>query len=814
MTHKLTGTRSRLIVAAVLLFITAIVLGGLMRRATNSAADPDTQEITVAEVTTTITERITRLQSDVTEASIRSAVTDQLSALGKRGFIRAHVIGGNVDVLAGTDYGLENLDLWSTDASWTYRMSLSPVGTPDLIQPLYITAMTASMGSTWVRLTVGSAGPTAAQARASVSFMVAIWVCVCLAAMCLIGVLLPAGSHPRRAGSSWTPVQHGLTLALIGLLVAVPMTWLLMRQTRSTARAEFARGADLVATTSASTVSSAGTGVHISAAWLHAVHSMEYPASSFCVLVNGRLLSSVGTGYGPGSYVKPGDAGEWRTLSPVTGGAARSVYVTAATSGKVRVEMAIPEPDYWQVIRLRRIILWVIPSVLAVLFALGYLLGHRTEHAVLSSEETLQHAIVRQTVFTILIVCLALLPAVSWFVQTYEAASLGRLDQMLQRDAAQFQGTLGSLEPTTVATKAVDFADQLDITQTGLVFSLKTSGTATGGTRIGININPQYPLLQPMTGASVPQYCIVPNRTDYAVPQGENIRVRVITVSNRLKDGTVYTVLLGTTTRSIQQDMLELWKAAVWAGPVAFLFIVLAGLIAASLALHPIAESMRRLEEFTGDAGHELRTPLSSIRLNAQVALNQDQKPEEFRRHLAAIASQAERSTHLSESLLLLARLDREQSAPLGPVQLQEIWTDLHNAHAETLSAKAVTLQTPEADMVLETNRELLTVALDNLVENAIHYAPAGTTVAITAQQTEDRVTIAITDQGSGMPPEALPHIWDRFTRIDPSRSRESGGSGLGLAIVHNAVEAMHGRVAVTSEVGKGSTFSIILPVS
>src|SRR5450830_1675124 len=814
MTHKLAGMRARLILIVVLLFIAAIVCGSLMRNATHGAADPDTQEITVAEVTTTITEHITRLRSDVTEASIRSAVTDQLSALGKRGFIRAHVIGGNVDVLAGTDYGLENLDLWSTEASWTYRMSLSPVGTPDLIQPLYITAMTASMGSTWVRLTVGSAGPTAAQARASTSYMIATWACVCLAAMCFIGVLLPAGSHPRRAGSSWTPVQRGLTLALIGLLVTVPMTWLLMRQTRSTIRAEFARGVNLVATTSASTVSSAGTDVHISAAWLHAIHSMEYPASSFRVLVNGKLLSSVGTGYGPGSYVKPGDAGEWRTLSPVTGGVARSVYVTAATSGKVRVEMAIPEPDYWQVIRLRRILLWVIPPVLTVLFALGYLLGHRTEHAVLSSEETLQHAIVRQTVFTILIVCLALLPAVSWFVQASEAASLGRLDQMLQRDAAQFQGTLGSLEPTTVATKAVDFADQLDITQTGLVFSLKASGTATGGTRIGINTNPQYPLLQPMTGASVPQERIVPNRTDHAVPQGENIHVRVMTVSGRLKDGTVYTALLGTTMYSIQQDMLELWKAAAWAGPIAFLFIVLAGLIAASLALHPVAESMRRLEQFTEDAGHELRTPLSSIRLNAQVALNQDQQPEQFRKHLTAITSQVERSTHLSESLLLLAGLDREQSAPLAPVQVLDIWTDLHNAHAETLNAKSVTLQTPSEALTVTANRELLSVALDNLVENAVRYAPEGTTVAITAQQTKDRVTIAVTDQGPGMPPDALPHIWDRFSRVDPSRSRESGGNGLGLAIVRKAMEAMHGRVTVTSEVGKGSTFSIVLPAS
>jgi signal transduction histidine kinase len=260
--------------------------------------------------------------------------------------------------------------------------------------------------------------------------------------------------------------------------------------------------------------------------------------------------------------------------------------------------------------------------------------------------------------------------------------------------------------------------------------------------------------------------------------------------------------------------MQELWKAAAWAGPVAFLFIVLAGLIAASLALHPVAESMRRLEQFTGDAGHELRTPLSSIALNAQVALNQDEQPEDFRRHLTAIASQAERSTHLSESLLLLARLDREQSAPQAPVQLLNLWTDLHSAHAEALHAKSAMLQTPSEVLTVVANRELLTVALDNLVENAVRYAPEGTTVTITARQTEDRVTIAVTDQGLGMPPDALPHIWDRFTRVDPSRSRESGGNGLGLAIVRKAVEAMHGHVAVTSEVGRGSTFSIVLPAS
>ena len=419
----------------------------------------------------------------------------------------------------------------------------------------------------------------------------------------------------------------------------------------------------------------------------------------------------------------------------------------------------------------------------------------------------------RQAVLTVLVVCLALVPAAGWFVQIYEAAAVARLDKTLQHDAATLSSLLSGLDPSVAARKSLQIADStLAVARTGMVYSLKFQ--LKDGRTDGVNIDPADSLLSVVTGTDTPTTRIIANHTDASVPPGHNLVVRVIGASGHLKDGTVYTFLLGTTMRPVQQDMQELWKAATWAGPVAFLFIVLAGVIAASLALRPVAESMRRLEQFTGDAGHELRTPLSSIRLNAQVALNQDRQPEDFHRHLAAIASQAERTTHLSESLLLLARLDREQHAPLAPVQLLDIWADLHSAHAEMLNAKAVTLQTPPEALTVTANRELLTVALDNLVENAVRYAPEGTAVAVTAQRTDGMVTVAVTDQGPGMPQEALPHIWDRFTRIDPSRSRESGGNGLGLAIVRKAVGAMHGRVAVVSEIGKGSTFSIILPAS
>jgi signal transduction histidine kinase len=552
----------------------------------------------------------------------------------------------------------------------------------------------------------------------------------------------------------------------------------------------------------------------VSAAYLHATYAMSYPDCSFRILVDGKLKDRAGVDYGPAAYQKPGDPASWRNLAPfVEGGTPRPAYLTTATKDNVRVELVTPEPVYWQDVRLRYTLLWAVPALLAALFALGYVTGRRRDHAIPSSEEILRRTVVRQALLTVLVVGLALVPAAGWFVQTYEAASVARLDKTLQHDAATLSGILTSLDSSSASTKSLQLADYaLTVARTGMTYSLKFQQK--DGQPGGITINPAESMLSVVTATDTPTTRIIPNHTDWSLPPGRNLIVRVIGASGRLKDGVVFTFLLGTTMRPVEQDMHELWKAAAWAGPVAFLFIVLAGLIAASLALRPVTESMRRLEQFTGDAGHELRTPLSSIALNAQVALNQDEQPEEFRRHLTAIASQAERSTRLSESLLLLARLDREQPAPLGPVQLRDIWTDLHSAHAEALNAKSVTLQTPSEPRLVTANRELLTVALDNLVENAVRYAAEGTTVAITAQQTKARVTIAVTDQGPGMPPDALPHIWDRFTRVDASRSRESGGNGLGLAIVRKAVEAMHGHVAVTSEVGKGSTFSIILPVS
>ena len=140
--------RTLLLGVAGLLLIAAIVLGSLIRSATHGAADPDTQEITTAEVSTTIRERIADLDTKaITSETVRSAIADQLLALGARGFIRVYIASKNIDVLVGTDYNFDQiLGSTTSENSWHYRMSLAPVDAPDELQPLFVTYLSSSMG--------------------------------------------------------------------------------------------------------------------------------------------------------------------------------------------------------------------------------------------------------------------------------------------------------------------------------------------------------------------------------------------------------------------------------------------------------------------------------------------------------------------------------------------------------------------------------------------------------------------------------------------------------------------------------------------
>ena len=182
---------------------------------------------------------------------------------------------------------------------------------------------------------------------------------------------MPANHITRRA-QSWTPLRRGLTLALIGAVLAVPVVWTLVSKTHTAAREQFARGTDLVVTSTANTMSEWLSTGEVSAAYLHATYAMSYPDCSFRILVDGKLKDRAGVDYGPAAYQKPGDPATWRNVAPfIEGGTPRLAYLTTATKDNVRVELVAPEPDYWHVIRLRHTLLWAVPALLAGPFRTG-----------------------------------------------------------------------------------------------------------------------------------------------------------------------------------------------------------------------------------------------------------------------------------------------------------------------------------------------------------------------------------------------------------------------------------------------------------
>jgi len=222
-------------------------------------------------------------------------------------------------------------------------------------------------------------------------------------------------------------------------------------------------------------------------------------------------------------------------------------------------------------------------------------------------------------------------------------------------------------------------------------------------------------------------------------------------------------------------------------------------------------ETMRR---FVADASHELRTPLSVIRGEADVALAQDRTPASYRESLAIILDESRRLSRLVDDLLNLARADS------GHVKLQAqdfYMNDLLAECCRSAQAMATALGIEVAcwcagDAPFRGDEELLRRLVMNLLDNAIRHTPPGGRITATLETGLSEIRIGITDNGTGISPEAAPHVFERFYRADEARSRQDGGFGLGLSIVKWVAEAHHGAVELSSRPGAGSSFTVTLP--
>ena len=244
------------------------------------------------------------------------------------------------------------------------------------------------------------------------------------------------------------------------------------------------------------------------------------------------------------------------------------------------------------------------------------------------------------------------------------------------------------------------------------------------------------------------------------------------------------------------------------------------GRVAAVLALTDVTR-LREMEkahrDFVANASHELKTPVTTIKGFAESLLEDDLDQAQMKKFAGIVARQADQLSALIEDLLQVTRLEHQQQT--GPLEREQVmvapvvWAAIESCQAEAQDKQmVVTVRCPK-DLQARLKVDLIQRALTNLVENAIKYSPPHTEVTVEAMEREGQLVLEVRDQGPGIAPEHHDRIFERFYRVDKSRSRKLGGTGLGLAIVRHAAEAHGGKVMVRSAPGQGAVFTLCIPL-
>jgi signal transduction histidine kinase len=223
-------------------------------------------------------------------------------------------------------------------------------------------------------------------------------------------------------------------------------------------------------------------------------------------------------------------------------------------------------------------------------------------------------------------------------------------------------------------------------------------------------------------------------------------------------------------------------------------------------------EEMRR--DFVANVSHELQTPLTTLAGYGEALEESVDDPARVREIAAVIRRQSARMSALVRDLLDLSRLESEGFTPeLAVVEIEPLVRELAEGWAGEARGKGIVLETAvEAGLTVRADRQLLSQALKNLVENAIRYVPRGRHVRVGGRHVPVGIELSVADDGDGIPREDQPRIFERFYRVEKGRARAGGGTGLGLAIVRHVAEAHGGRVELESAPGRGATFRITLP--
>lgn len=219
--------------------------------------------------------------------------------------------------------------------------------------------------------------------------------------------------------------------------------------------------------------------------------------------------------------------------------------------------------------------------------------------------------------------------------------------------------------------------------------------------------------------------------------------------------------------------------------------------------------------DFVANISHELKTPIGALSLLSEAVLGAKDDSEAVSRFAARMQVESKRLTDLVQEIIQLSRVqDSDPLREAQPLSATDIIKEALDQCRTTADSRKISLTFQDfVGAIILGDRDQLTMAIHNLIENAINYSPADTKVAVSASVANDIITISVTDQGIGIAEAEVERIFERFYRVDPARSRETGGTGLGLSIVKHIITKHGGEISVWSAENVGSTFTIRLPI-
>ena len=284
-------------------------------------------------------------------------------------------------------------------------------------------------------------------------------------------------------------------------------------------------------------------------------------------------------------------------------------------------------------------------------------------------------------------------------------------------------------------------------------------------------------------------------------------------------------VRVGESSQAVETELGRLRWGLGLGGIVALLLTGVGGLWLTRQSLKPIEQSFQQLKQlneqlkqFTADASHELRNPLTVVKTSIQVMLTHPERihPADVEK-LDALVSATNQMTHLVEDLLMLARTNTKDGIPAHEwifIHLDELLEDVVDYFSPQAQVKGVSLKTDFAvEVLVEGDAARLRRLFSNLLENALHYTPSGGTVTISLFSVERFVVISVEDTGIGIAPEHIPLVFNRFWRADQARVYREEGSGLGLAIAQAIAQSHGGEITVSSQPKVGTCFQVCLPM-